>query len=88
MSEQITVTEPSASTAGSRRTTACLRAMRCTPSASVTVMMAGSPSGIAEAASATTIMNISAGGWPSHHVPTANSNPESARITTASTRPK
>ena len=36
-------------------------AMRRTPMARVMVMMAGSPSGMAEAASATAIMNMSAG---------------------------
>ena len=50
LSEQITVTEPSVSTAGSRRTMACrCRAMRSTPIASVIVSTAGRPSGTARA---------------------------------------
>ena len=60
LSEQITETEPSVSTAGSRRIMACLDAIRCTPIASVMVMVAGSPSGIAATASPTTAMNASA----------------------------
>ena len=64
------------------------RAMRCTPSASVTVMMAGSPSGMADAARATTIMNISDGGWPRTQVPSTKVSAEMPRITSASTRPK
>ncbi len=42
LSEQITVTEPRVSTAGSRRITAWRRAIRSTPSDRVTVMIAGS----------------------------------------------
>jgi hypothetical protein len=42
LSEQITVTEPSVSTAGRRRITAWRAAMRCTPMARVMDMMAGS----------------------------------------------
>jgi hypothetical protein len=45
LSVQITVVEPSVSTAESRRTTACRRAMRCTPTASAMVMATGNPSG-------------------------------------------
>ena len=50
---QITVAEPSVSTAASLRMMACRRAMRCTPSASTAVTIAGSPSGTAATASAT-----------------------------------
>ena len=50
LSEQITVTEPSVSTALSLRVMALRRAMRCTPSARVMVRMAGSPSGMAATA--------------------------------------
>ena len=52
-------TEPSVSTAGSRRMMAFRVAMRCTPMASVMVMIAGSPSGIADTARPTTIMKAS-----------------------------
>ena len=88
LSEQITVTEPSVSTAGSRRTIALRLAMRCTPSASVIVMIAGSPSGMAEATSATTIMNISEGGCPRTMTPSTKVSAATARITMASQRPK
>ena len=59
LSEQITVTEPSVSTAGSRRTMALRAAMRCTPMARVMVMMAGRPSGMAATARPTAARNIS-----------------------------
>ena len=72
MSEQITVTDPSVSTAGRRRITAWRAAMRCTPMASVIDMMAGSPSGIAATISPTAVMNISATGRPRTSVPKAN----------------
>ncbi|MCY1535926.1 hypothetical protein D9M68_713530 [compost metagenome] len=88
MSEQMTVTEPRVSTAGSRRTMAWRRAMRCTPSASVTVMMAGRPSGMAEAASATTIKNISAGACSRHSTPSTKVAAASARMVSARMRPK
>ena len=58
LSVAMTVTEPSASTADRRRTTARWRAMRSTPSASATVRTAGSPSGTAATASATAKMII------------------------------
>ena len=50
LSEQITVAAPSVSTAGSRVRIAPRFAMRCTPSESTTVTIAGSPSGIAATA--------------------------------------
>ncbi len=59
LSEQITETEPSVSTAGSRRMMARRAAMRCTPIASVTVRMAGKPSGMPATARPTTVLNIS-----------------------------
>jgi hypothetical protein len=59
LSEQITVTEPSVSTAGKRRTMALRRAMRCTPSARVMVTMAGRPSGMAATARPTAARNMS-----------------------------
>ena len=54
LSEQITDTEPSVSTEGRLRTMALRRAMLCTPSARMTDMMAGSPSGMAPIAKAIT----------------------------------
>ncbi len=65
LSVQITETEPIASIAGRRRTMALRRAMACTPMASVMVITAGRPSGIAATATPTTAMNRSANGmWP------------------------
>jgi hypothetical protein len=64
LSEQITETEPSASIAGSRRTMARRAAMACTPIASVTVRIAGSPSGMAATAKPTTAMKISGKAMP------------------------
>jgi len=52
LSVQMTVVEPSVSTAGRRRTSELARAIRCTPSASVMVATAGRPSGTAAIASA------------------------------------
>ena len=88
LSEQITVTEPSVSTAGSRRITACRCVMRCTPMASVIVMIAGSPSGIAATARPTAAMNTSPAGMPRTPVPNANSAAAAARITKVSVLPK
>ncbi len=62
LSEQMTVTEPSVSTAGRRRMMALRRAMRCTPMASAMVMIAGRPSGIAATARPTAARNIVAAG--------------------------
>ena len=69
MSLQITVTEPSDSTAGSRRTMAFLRAITRVPMASTMVTTAGMPSGMAATASPTTarkrsIIGICATRWP------------------------
>ena len=58
LSVAITVTDPSASTAESLRTTARCRAIRSTPIARATVSTAGSPSGTAATASATAKMTI------------------------------
>ncbi len=56
---QITVVEPSASTAGSFLITAARLAMRPTPIARVIVTTAGRPSGIAATASAIEALNMS-----------------------------
>ena len=50
LSEQMTVTEPKVSTAVSLRVIALRWTIRCTPIASVMVMIAGKPSGIAATA--------------------------------------
>jgi hypothetical protein len=62
LSVQMTETDPMASIAGSRRTMAWRRAIACTPMASVIVITAGSPSGMAATATATTAMKSSAKG--------------------------
>ncbi len=64
LSEQMIPTEPSVSTAGRRRMMALRRAMRVTPMASVIVITAGSPSGIAATARPTAAMTISGQGSP------------------------
>ncbi len=62
LSEQTTVTDPSVSTAGSRRTIARWRAMTRVPIASVMVTIAGSPSGMAATARPTTARKTSRAG--------------------------
>ena len=57
LSEQITEAEPSVSTAGRLRIMALRLTIRLTPSASTTVTIAGSPSGIAATAKATEVIN-------------------------------
>ena len=59
LSEQITVVEPSVSTAGSLRMMALRRAMRCTPMARAMVTTAGRPSGMAPTARAMAKMRVS-----------------------------
>ena len=58
LSEQITVAQPSVSTAGSLRITAFSRANTRTPSASAAVTIAGKPSGIAATAKDTDNINV------------------------------
>jgi hypothetical protein len=53
LSEQITLTQPNASTLGSFLTMAFFRDIRSTPRASVTVVTIGKPSGIAATAKET-----------------------------------
>ena len=88
LSVQITVTEPSASTAGSRRTMALRRAMLCTPSASVIVMIAGRPSGIAATARPTAARNMSAALYSRTSRPKAKVSPASPRMIRVSLRAK
>ena len=64
LSEQMYVTEPSVSTAGSRRISAFCRTIRRAPSASETVTTAGSASGIAATARLTAVRNIRISGSP------------------------
>ena len=64
LSEQMVVTEPSVSTDGRRRTSACTATMRRAPSASSTVTTAGSASGIAATARLMAVSTISSGGSP------------------------
>ena len=59
LSEQITVVQPSVSTAASFLTMALRLAIRDTPIAKVMVIAAGRPSGIAPTANATEAINIS-----------------------------
>ena len=66
LSEQITVVQPSVSTAVMRLTMARCCAMAYMPSASVTVSTAGSPSGVAATASASEVSSICAHGSPRH----------------------
>jgi hypothetical protein len=64
LSEQITLTEPSVSTLGRRRTSALARTSRRAPSASSTVTTAGSASGIAATARLIAVSAISSTGSP------------------------
>ena len=87
LSEQITVTDPSASTAGSLRVIALRRAICCTPSASVTVTTAGRPSGMAATANpiAAEISSSMVNWWMS--LPMISIAAAIARISTDSWRP-
>ena len=58
LSEQMTVTEPRVSTAGSLRMRALRRSIRCAPSDRAMVTMAGSPSGTAATAMLTAVRNM------------------------------
>ncbi len=64
LSEHMTVVLPRVSTEGRLRTMAFLFASLCTPIASTMVETAGSPSGIAAAASETDVMNIESMSFP------------------------
>ena len=78
LSEQMTVVQPSVSTAGSRRMIARRRAARCTPMASAPVTTAASASGTAAMARLTPQISISSGGLP-RTMPSATTAPETAR---------
>ncbi|MNP46090.1 hypothetical protein D3C76_1400620 [compost metagenome] len=64
LSEQMTEAQPSVSTDGSLRTIALRLIMRCTPSASAIVTMAGKPSGMAATARLTPAKNMLFAGCP------------------------
>ena len=85
LSEQMRETEPRVSTAGRRRMIALRAAIRCTPIASVMVMSAGRPSGIADTAIPTTAWNSSTKVmWPSQW-PQANRSTPTTAITAVMT---
>ncbi len=86
LSEQITVTEPSVSTAGSLRISALRLSMRCAPSASAMVTTAGRPSGTAATAIAIAVSSISTGSSPRSR-PSENTTTTIASAATASARP-
>ena len=88
LSVQITETDPIASIAGRRRTIAWRLAMACTPMASVTVITAGRPSGMAETAMATTVMNRSEKFWCPTKYPQASKRLAASRIRNESQRAK
>ena len=66
LSVQITVAEPSVSTAGIFLTIAFFLAIFCTPKASVIASTVGSPSGITATARVTATTNMAAAGSPRH----------------------
>mmetsp|Transcript_25277 Transcript_25277/g.79323 ORF Transcript_25277/g.79323 Transcript_25277/m.79323 type:complete len:321 (-) Transcript_25277:432-1394(-) len=81
LSTQMTLVQPSASTAGSFFTIALRAAMRTTPSASVTVTQMGSPSGMAATARLTPIWNMDSSGRPRSQ-PTTLMTPMMAKLMT------
>ena len=80
LSEQMTSTDPSVSTAGSLRTRALRFNIRCAPSARVNVTTAGSPSGITATATLMALRSMSETDSPPH-MPMANTS--AATITPA-----
>ncbi len=86
LSEQMVVTEPRDSTAGSRRTRAFLCAILPAPIASATVTTAGSASGMAATARLTAVRNMSTSGSP-RRIPAAKTTAQMPSATRASSRP-
>ena len=82
----MTLTEPSVSTAGRRRTRAWRCAMRRAPRASEMVTTAGRPSGMAATARLTAMRNISSGSSPRSR-PVTKTRAQMAMAATASQRP-
>ena len=87
LSEQMTLVEPSVSTAARRRTMAPRPAMRCMPTASAIVIATGSPSGTMETIWLMATMNTSAKGIPRSR-PTESTTLTSAMAATTRYRPK
>ena len=79
LSEQMTVAAPSVSTAASLRTMAPRLAIRCIPRASVIVVMAGSPSGMAATARLTASRRSSFHVRSPLIIPRTKRRPDSAR---------
>ena len=88
LSEHTTDADPSVSTDDSRLTIACRRAIRCTPRASTTERMAGSPSGTAATASETPTRRTSTTSlaWLTSDVRRMATTTTTAMATTASPR--
>ena len=81
------MTEPSASTAGSRRISAFCRTILYAPSASEMVTTAGRASGIAATARLTAVRNMTSIGSP-RNTPNRNTTPHRTSAAIASLRPK
>ena len=81
-----TVTDPSVSTAGSRRISALRADIRRAPKASASVTTAGSDSGTAATTRLIAVITISSTPWP-RASPSASTMAHSATATTASARP-
>ena len=92
LSVQMTVVEPSASTASSRLTSARRRAMRRTPMASDTDSVAGSPSGTSATITPSANTNADTSGWPvcsrraNRAAPIATASADTRRAMTATSR--
>ncbi len=86
LSEQMTVTEPSVSTAGSLRMSASRLSMRCAPSARPMVTTAGSPSGTAATAILMAVSSISRQFSP-RSKPNTKTRPTITKAATANPRP-
>ena len=86
LSEQITVTEPSVSTAGNLRISALRRSMRCDPIANVKVTTAGSPSGMTATATLIAVRTRSDADSPPI-VPISTTSAATATPTSASCLP-
>src|SRR5438067_9460341 len=86
LSVAMTVTDPSVSTAGSRRTSALRAAIRRAPSARASVTTAGSDSGTAATTRLIAVITISCTGWP-RTSPSTRTTAHSTTAATASARP-
>ena len=87
LSAQITLTEPSVSTLGRRRTSACTAASRRAPSASSTVTTAGRASGMAATARLRAVSAIISSGSP-RSSPSAKTSAQMTSTASDSRRPK